>query len=117
MPDPMPIPVVDLYLDEENPRLATPNQGQRETIRAMAAFQGNRLQALAADIVEFGVDPSELFIVMELENKRFVVLDGNRRATALKTLTTPEIVGRWSSPGKRVKSVKKTACRIRPRSQ
>ena len=92
MPDPMPIPVVDLYLDEENPRLATPNQGQRETIRAMAAFQGNRLQALAADIVEFGVDPSELFIVMELENKRFVVLDGNRRATALKTLMNPEIV-------------------------
>ena len=92
MRDPMPIPVVDLFLDEENPRLATPNQGQRETIRAMAAFQGNRLQALAADIVEFGLDPSELFIVMELENKRFVVLDGNRRTTALKVLENPEII-------------------------
>ena len=92
MSDPMPVPVADILLDEENPRLATPNQGQRETIRAMAAFQGSRLQALAKDIVAFGLDPSDLFIVMEVENKRYVVLDGNRRATALKALENPEIV-------------------------
>ena len=92
MSDPMPVPVADLLLDEENPRLATPNQGQRETIRAMATFQGSRLQALAADIVQHGLDPSDLFIVMEVEDKRYVVLDGNRRATALKALQNPEIV-------------------------
>ena len=92
MPDPMPVPVTDLLLDEENPRLETPNQGQRETIRAMAKFQGTRLQALAADIVRHGLDPSDLFIVMEIDNKRYVVLDGNRRATALKALENPEIV-------------------------
>ncbi len=91
MPDPIPVPLTDLLLDEENPRLPTPNQGQRETIRAMAALQGPRLQALAADIVQYGLDPSDLFIVMELENKRYVVLDGNRRATALKVLGNPEI--------------------------
>lgn len=92
MSDPMPVPIADLLLDEENPRLATPNQGQRETIRAMATFQGSRLQALATDIVHHGLDPSDLFIVMEIENKRYVVLDGNRRATALKALENPEIV-------------------------
>ena len=92
MPDPMPIPVTDLLLDEENPRLATPNQGQRETIRAMAEFQGSRLQALATDIVRHGLDPSELFIAMEVDNKRYAVLDGNRRVTALKALENPEIV-------------------------
>lgn len=92
MPDQVPIPVTDLWLDEENPRLATPNQGQRETIRALAVSQGNRLQALATDIVEFGLDPSELFIVTELEDKRYVVLDGNRRIAALKALANPEIV-------------------------
>ena len=92
MPDPMPIPVADLLLDEENPRLATPNQGQRETIRAMATFQGSRLQVLATDIVRHELDPSDLFIVMEVENKRYVVLDGNRRVTALKVLENPEIV-------------------------
>ena len=92
MPDPMPVPITDLFLDEENPRLPIPNQGQRETIRAMATVQGNRLQVLANDIVRYGLDPSDLFIVMEIENKRFVVLDGNRRATALKALENPEIV-------------------------
>ena len=92
MPDPMPLPITDILLDEENPRLATPNQGQRETIRAMASFQGSRLQALATDIVRHGLDPSDLFIVMEVENNRYVVLDGNRRATALKALENPEIV-------------------------
>ena len=92
MPDPMPVPVADLLVDEENPRLVTPNQGQRQTIRALAAFQGSRLQALAKDIVDYGLDPSELFIVMERENKRYVVLDGNRRMTALKALENPEIV-------------------------
>ena len=92
MPDPTPISIADLLLDEENPRLDTPNQGQRETIRAMADFQGNRLQVLAKDIVDHGLDPSDLFIVMELENRRYVVLDGNRRVTALKTLENPDIV-------------------------
>ena len=92
MSDPMPVRLADLLLDVENPRLSTPNQGQRETIRAMAMFQGSRLQALAADIVRHGLDPSDLFIVMEVENKRYVVFDGNRRATALKVLENPEIV-------------------------
>ena len=99
MADPMPVPVADLLLDEENPRLATPNQGQRETIRTMAAFQGSRLQKLATDIVEYGLDPSDLFIVMEVGNKRYVVLDGNRRMTALKALQSPEIVNGAVPPG------------------
>ena len=90
--DPIPLPIADLLLDEENPRLDTPNQGQRQTIRALASFQGSRLRALASDIVRYGIDPSDLFIVMELENKRYLVLDGNRRLTALKVLENPEII-------------------------
>ena len=58
MPDSTPIAIADLLLDEENPRLATPSQGQRGTIRAMATFQDARLQALATDIVNHGLDPS-----------------------------------------------------------
>ena len=92
MPDPIPVPIADLLLDEENPRLAAPNQGQRETIRALANLQGSHLQTLASDIVEHGIDPSNLFIVMELEDRRYLVLDGNRRVTALKALENPEIV-------------------------
>ena len=83
MSDPTLVPVADLLLDEQNPRLATPNQGQASTIRAIAESQGSRLLVLADDIVEHGLDPSHLFIVME-ENQRYIVLDGNRRAAALK---------------------------------
>lgn len=99
MPDSVPVPIVDLLLDEENPRLTTTHQGQRETIRAMATLQDSRLQALATDITEHGLDPSDLFIVMRGEGKRYVVLDGNRRATALKALENPEIVNGAVSSG------------------
>ena len=61
-------------------------------IRAMAALQDRHLLALATDIVHYGLDPSDLFIVMEKRDKCYVVLDGNRRVTALKVLKEPEIV-------------------------
>ena len=92
MPDPIAVPVTDLLLDEQNPRLAVPNQGQASTIRAMAESQGNRLLALATDIVSHGLDPSDLFIVMKAAQRGYVVLDGNRRATALKALARPGVV-------------------------
>ena len=49
---------------------------------------------MAQDILEYGLDPSELTIVARLEDKsdRFVVLDGNRRLAALKVLENPELV-------------------------
>ena len=92
MSDPVPVLISDLKLDEENPRLVTPNQGQHRTIRSLAASQGARLQALATDIVQYGLDPSDLFVVMESEDAGYTVLDGNRRVTALKVLENPEIV-------------------------
>ncbi len=92
MSDPIAVPVTDLLLDEQNPRLAVTNQGQDSTIRAMAESQGNHLLALATDIVDHGLDPSDLFIVMKEGQQRYVVLDGNRRATALKALASPGLV-------------------------
>lgn len=45
-------------------------------------------------ILAYGLDPSELTIVMEArgEANRFVVLDGNRRLTALRALENPEFL-------------------------
>ena len=91
MSDPIAVAVADLLLDEQNPRLAVPNQGQASTIRAMAEAQGNHLLVLATDIVNHGLDPSDLFIVMK-QGQRYIVLDGNRRATALKVLANPSVV-------------------------
>ena len=91
---PTPIPVASLQLDPENPRLSTPNSGQRETLRQMAQLQGAKLRVLAEDVLEYGLDPSELTIVTRVEDEadRFVVLDGNRRLSAIKVLENPEVV-------------------------
>lgn len=92
MPEQLTIPLADLLIDEENPRLSQPNAGQREALRSLAAYQGRKLQKLAEDILIYGPDPSELFIVMRFdeEQNRYVVIDGNRRLTALKALENPE---------------------------
>lgn len=88
------IPVANLQLDTENPRLSTPNSGQRETLRELASLQGTKLRVLAEDIVKHGLDPSELTIVAKLKrtDNRYVVLDGNRRLSAIKVLENPESV-------------------------
>jgi hypothetical protein len=87
------IPISNLLIDEENPRLSTPNVGQREALRALAVYQGRKLQVLANDILLYGLNPSELMIVMpfQQEPNRYVVIEGNRRLTALKALETPEL--------------------------
>ncbi len=82
----------NLLIDVENPRLPQPNVGQRDAQRAIAHDQERKLVALAKDIVQNGLNPSELPIVMPLNDdlKRYVVLEGNRRLIALKALENPE---------------------------
>ncbi len=94
MPDFAMVPVTNLLVDEQNPRLSQPSSGQREAIRALAETQGRKLQALARDIVDHGLDPSDLIIVMPFGRNadRFAVLDGNRRLTALRALESPELL-------------------------
>ena len=94
MADVMDVQVSSLLFDEENPRLPSPNQGQREVLRALANNQGSKLRILAEDILAFGLDPSDLMVVLRVEgpDNRFVVLDGNRRLSALRALENPELV-------------------------
>jgi len=88
------VPTSDLMTDEENPRLPRPNLGQREALRANAGIQGRKLLALASHIREHGLDLGDLPIVIghpEGQGK-YVVLDGNRRLTAVRALENPEIL-------------------------
>ena len=82
----------DLLIDHENPRLTMPNVGQREAIRELAKLQGKKLLSLAKDIVEYGLNLSDLPIVMPYgkERERYTVLEGNRRVVAVKLLENPE---------------------------
>ncbi len=92
MPDAVSVRPADLLIDEVNPRLDKPNVGQREAQRALANEQKRKLQVLARDIVEYGLNPLELPVVSPTEDGRYTVLEGNRRLTALKALENPDSI-------------------------
>jgi hypothetical protein len=86
------ISVSDLLIDVENPRLPQPNVGQREAQRELARDQQRKLLVLAEDIVEYGLNLADLPIVMPFDERRYVVLEGNRRFVALKALENPDLM-------------------------
>lgn len=86
-----PFSIVDVEVDEHNPRFAEPVLGQREAINALLAQGPGKLLNLAEDIAVVGqLDPINPPIVMR-DGSRVVVLEGNRRFAALKLLRNPDI--------------------------
>jgi len=88
------IRIADLLIDEMNPRITTPNAGQREALRSIAQEQGSKLAALAQDIVDNGLSPIDLTLVMpkDGDRNRYIVLEGNRRLSALRALESPDLL-------------------------
>ena len=88
------IPLSKLRLDLQNPRLDNP-ESTKDVMLAMLEQQGGKILRLAEDIVEHGLDPSSALIVIPHDEKpdRYVVVEGNRRITALKLLEHPENAG------------------------
>lgn len=97
------VSVSKLLLDTQNARLAEDQASQPDAILALARLQGPRLVALAKDIVENGLDPLNLLAVVAMDgsNRRYRVLEGNRRTLALKALETPSVVGPALKPAER----------------
>jgi hypothetical protein len=83
--------VLDVLLDEENPRFADGVASQAAAIKALLAQGPEKLLALARDIAVRGeLDPINPPIVMKADGK-LVVLEGNRRFAAMKLLRKPEL--------------------------
>ncbi len=82
-----------LSVNIENPRFEMVGS-QREAISQMINDQGQRLSKLAQDILDNGLNPSELIIVVKHEKSegQYNVLEGNRRITALKLLANPDLI-------------------------
>ena len=101
MSEMLPVAPADLRIDELNPRISSPNAGQVKALHALARHLGTKLRVLAADIVQYGVDPSTLPIVMSLTGVagKYVVLEGNRRLAALKVLENPDTISGAVEPG------------------
>lgn len=96
------IEVSRLRIDVRNPRIANQPDRQRDAYGRVAEAQSDRFIALCRHIARHGLGP-QLFIVTpgdddaEEESTQFIVLDGNRRLTALKALETPDLLtGRLS---------------------
>lgn len=65
----------------------------------MAVEQGDKILNLAEDIVQFGVDPSSLPLVIAADDGiKQIVVEGNRRIVALKLLHNPQLAPEvWSA--------------------
>jgi hypothetical protein len=92
VPENLLIRIADLLIDAENPRLSLPNLGQREAQLELAKDQQTKLLTLARDILQYGLNPAELPIIMPLKDDldRYVVLEGNRRLVTLRGLENPD---------------------------
>lgn len=89
------IALSDLRLDIDNVRFGTESSADQSS--AIAKFMedpknGPKIIKLAEDIADFGMDPSELQLVYKDNDiNSYVVLEGNRRLTALLLLSNPEL--------------------------
>ena len=82
-----------LRLDLINPRISKAGD-QREAMQRIIEDQDTKLANLAESIVNEGLNPMDRLLVMKSENGdgTYTVLEGNRRALALKILKNPAIV-------------------------
>src|SRR3989344_1551480 len=85
------IPIDQLVVNPENYRF-DPVDNQGEAIDLMLEEKGDEIINLAKHIYEHGLDQAKDSRVLELKKDLFLVLDGNRRATAIKCLNDPSLV-------------------------
>jgi hypothetical protein len=80
-----------LRLDVRNPRLPVVPDSQRDALGEMSEVQGQKLLVLCKHIALHGLNPTQRFIVIEDDPNSYIVLDGNRRLTALRALEHPDL--------------------------
>lgn len=81
------IPVEDLLLDVENPRIGSVVT-QSEALEAIIELNDDHFKRMVGSIADHGLDPGDSFYVIDDDPElgTFIVLDGNRRLSALKVL-------------------------------
>lgn len=82
------VPVVDIYLDSENPR-HEPIENLQEIIAYLVSDE--KVVNLAKDISQIGLNPLDSIAVMKTDKGHYIALEGNRRLCALKLLNDPKL--------------------------
>ncbi len=85
------IKIENLLVNPNNPRFH-PVKTQEEAISVMLKEMKVKIKTLAKDIVDNGLNPGKFLLVLKASNRKYIVLDGNRRLTAIKLITNPNIV-------------------------
>lgn len=85
------IDINQLIVNPENYRF-DPVDNQSEAMDLMIEEKGEEIFILAKHIIEHGLDKAKDLRVLEIKKNLFLVLDGNRRITAIKCLNDPSLV-------------------------
>lgn len=85
------ISIADLIVNPENYRFDSV-ASQKEAIDVMIENQNDKIYNIAKNIAENGLNPSERVIVSpsKTEDKKYIVLEGNRRIVALNLILNPD---------------------------
>ena len=95
------VKISNLRLDENNPRLPPSHQGGSQSSLAEVLEIGFQAFAVAESIADSGYFHEEpLLVINGNEKDTYVVVEGNRRLTALLGLAYPEIRSRFSGADK-----------------
>lgn len=86
------IKLTNLCVNTNNPRFES-QASQKEAMERIVEDQKGKLVTLAADILEHGLNPMDMILVSPMDGVRFIVLEGNRRVTALKLMANPMLIG------------------------
>lgn len=113
------IPIDQLVLDSGNPRIPGMEEAEAETIGLMLRDQKragkNKLIALATSIAEHGYSANEPLLVKPLGGDRFLVVEGNRRVTAMKLAISPSLLpAEFSDLTKRFETLGEAMADIEP---
>jgi len=99
----------ELLLDEDNPRLGSVNS-QSSALEAIVHLNEAHFRTLMLSIKDNGLDPGDSLYVIEADGgEDFVVLEGNRRLSALMVLNNPDILDGTEVPDTIKKSLVRAA--------
>ena len=88
----------ELLLDLDNPRVGS-TSSQSEALASIARLNQGHFRNLMASIRDDGLDPGDsLYVARSGNGQDFVVLEGNRRLSALKVLSNPDILAGTDLP-------------------
>jgi hypothetical protein len=104
------LPIEDLFLDLLNPRLGRVDT-QSEALRAIIDLGVTYFRNMMNSVKEHGLDPGDSFYIMsdEDEDETYIVVDGNRRLAAIKTLIEPAVLASLGLPAGQLKLLQKAA--------